>query len=713
MSVAIALVLACVATWTAAAVPHPYPASVVVIPELVRRVARQGGLRALCERGLVCPAKPHWRRFVRRLCAGLVLENKTGVRVTVVGAGPVGLLSALTAHAAGAEVTVLEKRRTRRRRMWLDLTDGAWGQTVRMLESWGVMDLAEELGALRGEKLSFDKSQVIGRAINLQCRLLERFLAMIAALLGIDIRYGQEWLATDDTLTDVLIGADGARSGVRAALGIREEVVEKAQQDSVLVSFAECPQVEELPLSPWEFSEHDARISMVYVRFSAGQCELQILLRAAASDVGRLAEEAEQFALAWVVVQLALPGVFESEEAFRKTVGSLQLLRWRVSRSLDTTVCRDASCTRIGVLVGDAVFPAHFRLGIGINSAVDAMRNLRVLLRSPRSQWREQVELKQAVDDELMGRVWRHQLRTVWLEAVCEAHVFQELPHPGIVDEDDLYVPPADPGPLHAVRVHPGSQLDMRLRGRERMRPRLFSVVLSMDEAMAACRQRVGPPPWEQQGDPADEAVRYALRAPKDNVAAVLGELDAFADTSAWLMTVGPVKGRLLRAAAERVRPDAVALELGTYIGYGALLLTEALPPGTLVLTVEPDARRARLARRLLRHAGRLGQVRVLEGTLGEVMEQVRQAAGSPGLGLVFIDHKKDRYLPDLRLLEDAPGLLRPGTIVVADNVLTPGAPDFRAHLHEHAERYDTVEHHTFVEYSEEMPDVVTVSLVK
>jgi catechol O-methyltransferase len=710
MRAAVALVLACVA---AAAVPHPYPSSVLLIPELVRRVARQGGLRAVCERGLTCPTKPHWRRFVRTLCAGLVLENKTGVRVAVVGAGPVGLLSALTAHAAGAEVTVWEKRRTRKRRTWFDLTDGAWGHTVQMLESWGVTHLEEELGALRGEKLSFDKSQAIGRAINLQCRQLERFLAMIAALLGIDIRYGQEWLAGDDTSIDVLVGADGARSVVRDALGIREEVVEGARQDSVLVSFAECPQVEELPMSPWEFSEHDARISMVYVRFSAGQCELQILLRAAASDDGQLAKEADHFSLAWGVVQLAFPGVFKSDEALRKAVASVQLLRWRVSRSLDTTVCRDAACSRIGVLVGDAVFPAHFRLGIGINSAVDAMRNLRVLLRSPRGQWREQVELKQAVDDELMGRVWRHQLRTVWLETVCEAHVFQELPHPGIVDVVDSYVPPADPGPLHAVRVHPGSRLGLRVQGRKRMRPRPFSVVLSMDEAVAACRQRVGPPPWEQEGDPADEAVRYALRAPKGNVAGVLRELDAFADTFAWLMTVGPVKGRLLRAAAVHVGPGAVALELGTYVGYGALLLTEALPAGTLVLTVEPDARRARLARRLLRHAGRLGQVRVLEGTLSDVMEQVRHAAGSAALGLVFIDHKKDRYLPDLRLLEDAPGLLRSGTVIVADNVLTPGAPDFRAHLHEHAERYDTVEHQTFVEYSEEMPDIVTVSLVK
>ena len=43
---------------------------------------------------------------------------------------------------------------------------------------------------------------------------------------------------------------------------------------------------------------------------------------------------------------------------------------------------------------------------------------------------------------------------------------------------------------------------------------------------------------------------------------------------------------------------------------------------------------------------------------------------------MVFFDHCKECYLPDLKRFEEA-GLIQPGTVVVADNVVYPGAPDF------------------------------------
>lgn len=47
---------------------------------------------------------------------------------------------------------------------------------------------------------------------------------------------------------------------------------------------------------------------------------------------------------------------------------------------------------------------------------------------------------------------------------------------------------------------------------------------------------------------------------------------------------------------------------------------------------------------------------------------------------MVFLDHWKDRYLPDTLLLEEC-GLLRKGSVLLADNVIVPGAPDFLAHV--------------------------------
>ena len=46
----------------------------------------------------------------------------------------------------------------------------------------------------------------------------------------------------------------------------------------------------------------------------------------------------------------------------------------------------------------------------------------------------------------------------------------------------------------------------------------------------------------------------------------------------------------------------------------------------------------------------------------------------------MFIDHDKDAYLPDLERILDR-GWLHPGSVVVADNIRFPGAPEYRAFM--------------------------------
>ena len=76
----------------------------------------------------------------------------------------------------------------------------------------------------------------------------------------------------------------------------------------------------------------------------------------------------------------------------------------------------------------------------------------------------------------------------------------------------------------------------------------------------------------------------------------------------------------------------------------------------------------------------------------------------------VFLDHDKDAYLADLRRLLDS-GRLRAGSVVMADNVLTPGAPDYRSYIREHeGTLWRTVEHPTHLEYRPEIPDLMLTS---
>lgn len=43
---------------------------------------------------------------------------------------------------------------------------------------------------------------------------------------------------------------------------------------------------------------------------------------------------------------------------------------------------------------------------------------------------------------------------------------------------------------------------------------------------------------------------------------------------------------------------------------------------------------------------------------------------------MVFIDHAKLLYLPDLKLLEEY-GVVQSGTVVIGDNMIYPGSPDY------------------------------------
>ena len=179
------------------------------------------------------------------------------------------------------------------------------------------------------------------------------------------------------------------------------------------------------------------------------------------------------------------------------------------------------------------------------------------------------------------------------------------------------------------------------------------------------------------------------------------------------LVNVGDEKGRLLDAAVRRAAPRLV-LELGTYCGYSALRIAGAAPSAR-VCSIEFAAANAEVARRIWAHAGVADRITCVVGTLGDggrTLDVLATEHGfTPGsLDLLFIDHDKRAYLSDLQSVLDR-GWLHRGSIVVADNVLVPGAPKYRAYMREHqGTTWNTVEHKTHVEYQSLMPDLVLES---
>jgi catechol O-methyltransferase len=107
--------------------------------------------------------------------------------------------------------------------------------------------------------------------------------------------------------------------------------------------------------------------------------------------------------------------------------------------------------------------------------------------------------------------------------------------------------------------------------------------------------------------------------------------------------------------------------------------------------------------------------VTVLVGTLGDGGSTVARLRDEHGMGdgtldFVFIDHDKAAYLPDLELIL-AERWLRPGAIVVADNIKFPGAPQYRAYMRaQEGKTWRTTEHGTHVEYQSLLKDLVLES---
>jgi predicted O-methyltransferase YrrM len=122
--------------------------------------------------------------------------------------------------------------------------------------------------------------------------------------------------------------------------------------------------------------------------------------------------------------------------------------------------------------------------------------------------------------------------------------------------------------------------------------------------------------------------------------------------------------GALLRVLATAVGAKRI-LEIGTAIGYSGIWLAGALPAGGMLFTMEFDEDRARQARDNFATAGLSDRVTVI---VGDAQRMLAKIAGP--FDLIFQDGDKKMYEP---MLDRFAALLRPGGLLVTDNVLWNG----------------------------------------
>lgn len=129
-------------------------------------------------------------------------------------------------------------------------------------------------------------------------------------------------------------------------------------------------------------------------------------------------------------------------------------------------------------------------------------------------------------------------------------------------------------------------------------------------------------------------------------------------------MVVGPLEGAFLKVMALAVGARRV-LEIGTFTGYSALAMAEALPDDGTVLTCEIDPDSAAFARRYWDKSPHGKKIHVRVSPALETL-----AALKGPFDLIFIDADKANYVNYYRRAKD---LIAPTGVILIDNVLWSG----------------------------------------
>jgi O-methyltransferase len=132
------------------------------------------------------------------------------------------------------------------------------------------------------------------------------------------------------------------------------------------------------------------------------------------------------------------------------------------------------------------------------------------------------------------------------------------------------------------------------------------------------------------------------------------------------VMMTHPDVGRLL-ATLVQVTGGTRVLEVGTFVGVSATWMAASLAPGGLLETLEVDDANADLAERWFRRAGIDHLVNIRRGDARSTLRRLPEST----FDLAYLDADKPSYPDYLRLCLT---LVRPGGIIVADNVFLDGA---------------------------------------
>src|SRR5256712_5883228 len=175
-----------------------------------------------------------------------------------------------------------------------------------------------------------------------------------------------------------------------------------------------------------------------------------------------------------------------------------------------------------------------------------------------------------------------------------------------------------------------------------------------------------GTSPMQDLVDPEIEEYAAANSVAESDICRLIRE-ETYRTQDCPQMVVGPLEAAFLKMMALAVRARRV-LEIGTFTGYSALAMAEALPDGGTVLTCEIDPESAAFARR---YWDKSPHGRKIEVRVGPALETLRTLTGP--FDVIFIDADKANYVSYYRRGKGRPA--PPGGVPIDHAPSSGGGP--------------------------------------
>jgi len=203
-----------------------------------------------------------------------------------------------------------------------------------------------------------------------------------------------------------------------------------------------------------------------------------------------------------------------------------------------------------------------------------------------------------------------------------------------------------------------------------------------------------------------NSVLNYVFKnAKQDNPQSVLNTIDSFvSETGTFLMNVGPEKGKLLAETIKDHKP-LNTLELGSFLGYSAIIIAMFLPEEGSLVSVDHDKDSVAASKEIVKYAGLENKVHFINSTSDKAINALKKS-----FDFIFIDHEKNRYYSDLLLMENL-NLINKGGIVFADNVgiFEDKMKDYFSHVRDSG-AYTSKNIGAHLEYRDNVYDAVEIS---